>query len=105
MIDLFEDFLNDLWDSLPNLPSPISATGLPRPRQSQAKEDLTINGRTGECHGKHQLAEVGKRQETVKFPNKYGVMLEGHRDWIICKCQNCGVEERFIPVNVETKES
>ena len=53
--------------------------------------------------GKHQLTEIGTRQEFVQFPNKHGVMLEGKRDWVICKCEKCGVEERFIPLNVIPK--
>ena len=72
----------------------------------------TPNGATPLAHtgggeicpnGKHQLVEIGKRQEYVKFPNKHGVMLEGRRDWVICKCGKCGIEERFIPLNVSPK--
>ena len=90
MIDLFEDFLNDLWDSLPNLPFPISATGLPRPRQSQAKEDLTINGRTGECH--HHLTPIRITRYTKPYINSKGEVLGRFKDVGLNRCLKCGAD-------------
>ena len=59
----------------------------------------------GSCpDGKHLLKEIGHSQELIKFPNRYGVLLEGHRDWVICKCEKCFVEERFLPLNVVKEE-
>ena len=88
---MFEEFFGAL-------PFPMRATFPLRPRQSQAKEELPISGRTGECHGKHTLVEVGKRQEQVDFVNQHDVPLRGFRVYSRVKCLKCPYECEFLKI-------
>ena len=96
--------IREMFEEFFKLPFPIRDTRSSRPRQSQAKGNLSISGRTGECHGKHTLVEVGKRQEQVDWVNQFNQPMRGFRNYSTVSCLRCPYKGEMIILDVETKE-
>ena len=85
---MFEEFFK--------LPFPMRDTRSLSPSHRQAKENLPISDRTGECQ--HQLTPIRITRYTKPYVSSRGVVMERFKDVGLNRCLKCGADVTLVVV-------